>query len=78
MGSIDLYEKLFEQLKFYRETNEKIVEELRKLERIIQATIFSKPNPERGTIALAGDSVTRKILSPFPRKNLLSFLRGHI
>jgi len=51
-GSIDLYEKLFEQLKFYRETNEKIVEELRKLERIIQATIFSKPNPERGTIAL--------------------------
>ncbi|HEC49857.1 MAG TPA: hypothetical protein ENI40_01705 [Candidatus Desulfofervidus auxilii] len=70
-GSIDLYEKLFEQLKFYHETNEKIIEELRKLERIIQATIFSKPNPEKGTIALLEIRLQEKSYMLFREKPLL-------
>jgi len=77
-GSIDLYEKLFEQLKFYRETNEKIIEELRKLERIIQGTIFSKPNPERGTIALLEIRLQEKSYLLFRNKPLLFFERPYL
>ena len=77
-GSIDLYEKLFEQLKFYRETNEKIIEKLRKLERMIQATIFSKPNPERGTVALQEIRLQEKAYILFREKPLFFSERPHL
>lgn len=50
--TINIYERLFDQLVLYHEAIDKNIAEIRDLEKNILAVIYSKMNPERGIIAL--------------------------
>ena len=50
--TINLYDRLFDQLVLYHEAVEKNIAAIRDLEKRILAVIYSRMNPERGIIAL--------------------------
>ena len=58
--TMDIYERLFDQLLMYHKAAEKKLSEVQELEEELLAIIYSKMNPERGIIALQEIRIAEK------------------